>query len=151
MIRRPPRSTRTDTLFPYTTLFRSLQRLTAEAVDHLAHQEALRRHVHDGETGIDAADYPLCRQRMGAVPHEPRAAVAGDVLHDDPDRLGPRREIHGAADERPTPLHHRVPVGEVAARGHPETAQHGQVDRTEVRRGGDAGGRTCRSRWSLYT
>src|SRR3546814_2363671 len=26
MIRRPPRSTRTDTLFPYTTLFRSLER-----------------------------------------------------------------------------------------------------------------------------
>src|SRR3546814_20092503 len=26
MIRRPPRSTRTDTLFPYTTLFRSLKR-----------------------------------------------------------------------------------------------------------------------------
>src|SRR3546814_18707881 len=30
MIRRPPRSTRTDTLFPYTTLFRSLQRVDAE-------------------------------------------------------------------------------------------------------------------------
>src|SRR3546814_18977601 len=27
MIRRPPRSTRTDTLFPYTTLFRSLVEL----------------------------------------------------------------------------------------------------------------------------
>src|SRR6056297_1612250 len=27
MIRRPPRSTRTDTLFPYTTLFRSRQHL----------------------------------------------------------------------------------------------------------------------------
>src|SRR3546814_2041383 len=26
MIRRPPRSTRTDTLFPYTTLFRSIAR-----------------------------------------------------------------------------------------------------------------------------
>src|SRR3546814_1823241 len=26
MIRRPPRSTRTDTLFPYTTLFRSIWR-----------------------------------------------------------------------------------------------------------------------------
>src|SRR3546814_11930309 len=26
MIRRPPRSTRTDTLFPYTTLFRSVYR-----------------------------------------------------------------------------------------------------------------------------
>src|SRR3546814_3130989 len=30
MIRRPPRSTRTDTLFPYTTLFRSAQRVGAE-------------------------------------------------------------------------------------------------------------------------
>src|SRR3546814_4807240 len=29
MIRRPPRSTRTDTLFPYTTLFRSRQGLKA--------------------------------------------------------------------------------------------------------------------------
>src|SRR3546814_20966298 len=30
MIRLPPRSTRTDTLFPYTTRFRSLQRLRAD-------------------------------------------------------------------------------------------------------------------------
>src|SRR3546814_3432610 len=30
MIRRPPRSTRTDTLFPYTTLFRSLRKLSAD-------------------------------------------------------------------------------------------------------------------------
>src|SRR3546814_14223989 len=31
MIRRPPRSTRTDTLFPYTTLFRSDRYLSSEA------------------------------------------------------------------------------------------------------------------------
>src|SRR3546814_4785123 len=31
MIRRPPRSTRTDTLFPYTTLFRSDRRAPAVA------------------------------------------------------------------------------------------------------------------------
>src|SRR3546814_13839685 len=31
MIRRPPRSTRTDTLFPYTTLFRSLESAKREA------------------------------------------------------------------------------------------------------------------------
>src|SRR3546814_11182026 len=31
MIRRPPRSTRTDTLFPYTTLFRSLCRAVRRA------------------------------------------------------------------------------------------------------------------------
>src|SRR3546814_5000178 len=32
MIRRPPRSTRTDTLFPYTTLFRSRQHLRLPAL-----------------------------------------------------------------------------------------------------------------------
>src|SRR3546814_20442068 len=31
MIRRPPRSTRTDTLFPYTTLFRSGQEIVETA------------------------------------------------------------------------------------------------------------------------
>src|SRR3546814_7493051 len=48
MIRRPPRSTRTDTLFPYTTLFRSLghtfgHALEAEAGygDVLLHGEAV--------------------------------------------------------------------------------------------------------------
>src|SRR3546814_19130763 len=37
MIRRPPRSTRTDTLFPYTTLFRSVLRA-------IERPEGLRRH-----------------------------------------------------------------------------------------------------------
>src|SRR3546814_18605749 len=32
MVRRPPRSTRTDTLFPYTTLFRSLPQAASRAV-----------------------------------------------------------------------------------------------------------------------
>src|SRR3546814_5717055 len=36
MIRRPPRSTRTDTLFPYTTLFRSPPGRRAEAVMDIA-------------------------------------------------------------------------------------------------------------------
>src|SRR3546814_3875319 len=31
MIRRPPRSTRTDTLFPYTTLFRSVEGVDEQA------------------------------------------------------------------------------------------------------------------------
>src|SRR3546814_15363066 len=34
MIRRPPRSTRTDTLFPYTTLFLSIKALEKLAIDH---------------------------------------------------------------------------------------------------------------------
>src|SRR3546814_1364631 len=39
MIRRPPRSTRTYTRFPYTTLFRSL---TVTATDFKGHMETLR-------------------------------------------------------------------------------------------------------------
>src|SRR3546814_3157885 len=39
MIRRPPRSTRTDTLFPYTTLFRSLKRVLSH--DGLAARPAV--------------------------------------------------------------------------------------------------------------
>src|SRR3546814_5771508 len=39
MIRRPPRSTRTDTLFPYTTLFRSLFRKTAPGIDTAQFEE----------------------------------------------------------------------------------------------------------------
>src|SRR3546814_20978895 len=54
MIRRPPRSTRTDTLFPYTTLFRSISsvgRAGADQVDRAAHgilaeQGALRTAQH---------------------------------------------------------------------------------------------------------
>src|SRR3546814_1086036 len=46
MLRRPPRSTRTDTLFPYTTLFRSRHQRHAlgPARDHLIERE-LRRFV----------------------------------------------------------------------------------------------------------
>src|SRR3546814_6732159 len=40
MIRRPPRSTRTDTLFPYTTLFRSAP---AQGSRRAGHQEQDRR------------------------------------------------------------------------------------------------------------
>src|SRR3546814_18382838 len=39
MIRRPPRSTRTDTLFPYTTLFRSARRRCLTSLEeHVAVQ-----------------------------------------------------------------------------------------------------------------
>src|SRR3546814_17553138 len=46
MSRRPPRSTRTDTLFPYTTRFRSW---AIDADDHVAGTEA--RALEDGEAG----------------------------------------------------------------------------------------------------
>src|SRR3546814_8276482 len=36
MVRRPPRSTRTDTLFPYTTLFRSAQKGCIQRLEPIA-------------------------------------------------------------------------------------------------------------------
>src|SRR3546814_11777160 len=48
MIRRPPRSTRTDTLFPYTTLFRSegIRRFAAAGVARTALDLAEPAHTH---------------------------------------------------------------------------------------------------------
>src|SRR3546814_10787740 len=47
MIRRPPKSTRTDTLFPYTTLFRSQRLIAANRRDHsLLAIEEPEAHLH---------------------------------------------------------------------------------------------------------
>src|SRR3546814_3060122 len=40
MIRRPPRSTRTDTLFPYTTLFRSGRQSQSRGIDFAPNRNA---------------------------------------------------------------------------------------------------------------
>src|SRR3546814_6020884 len=56
MIRRPPRSTRTDTLFPYTTLFRSPWK---QAPASACRQRSVRR-------GEGAVVGPLCADHGGA-------------------------------------------------------------------------------------
>src|SRR3546814_4618702 len=63
MIRRPPRSTRTDTLFPYTTLFRSYSLPPGQ------HRLANRRRVemagkHDAEKLKTLASVSTERQRL---------------------------------------------------------------------------------------
>src|SRR3546814_2690598 len=69
MIRRPPRSTRTDTLFPYTTLFRSplaaghAQRLDLALLDRL---DEIRRSIDHhrnppGQEIVDGAGSALVR------------------------------------------------------------------------------------------
>src|SRR3546814_12788500 len=52
MRRRPPRSTRTDTLFPYTTLFRSLEEGGVRLI-----------RIRDDGGGIAAAELPLAVSR----------------------------------------------------------------------------------------
>src|SRR3546814_14067739 len=68
MIRRPPRSTRTDTLFPYTTLFRSEWPGRAHGKGHARTRRVSRGHP----TG---AEPPLCALDTGGDatrrPHRP--------------------------------------------------------------------------------
>src|SRR3546814_7401795 len=53
MIRRPPRSTRTDTLFPYTTLFRSIQ-ISTVAIQNVQPPEQVQAAFDDAvKTGQD--------------------------------------------------------------------------------------------------
>src|SRR3546814_7232467 len=52
MIRRPPRSTRTDTLFPYTTLFRSIGPSAAESA---ASVRSLLRTASSESDGVSAS------------------------------------------------------------------------------------------------
>src|SRR3546814_14807806 len=80
MIRRPPRSTRTDTLFPYTTLFRS--RLGVALVHEAARQHVVgMRLLYRGcsgavEVGHSLFRLPLDRQiRIGKRPDRVARAV----------------------------------------------------------------------------
>src|SRR3546814_5513896 len=65
MIRRPPRSTRTDTLFPYTTLFRSKHHMAG--VGHTADDGEIQfPFVEDGlrlrlAAGLQHHQHPLLR------------------------------------------------------------------------------------------
>src|SRR3546814_14293509 len=83
MIRRPPRSTRTDTLFPYTTLFRSFVRPTADldAGQPLARfLENLDDFAATGDRRVERGDrgeahvqtpQPFLRRPMRQHPREP--------------------------------------------------------------------------------
>src|SRR3546814_19063132 len=64
MIRRPPRSTRTDTLFPYTTLFRSPFLL--ERGDHA--QTRRQRHAGAGRE-VAGAELAILLAREHQVEH----------------------------------------------------------------------------------
>src|SRR3546814_7543245 len=71
MIRRPPRSTRTDTLFPYTTLFRAHSR-TEDPHKRLDLKQAIHHdHHQQGQHGTRAGR--LGRRGYSAVQHEQHA------------------------------------------------------------------------------
>src|SRR3546814_2317478 len=73
MIRRPPRSTPTDTLCPYTTLFRSKSTATYTARTGLGHDEfiALLHRIAERKP-----DVPASIERLAAVAAECGVAMA---------------------------------------------------------------------------
>src|SRR3546814_13441790 len=134
MIRRPPRSTRTDTLFPYTTLFRSVRR-------------PARRDIGAATAWVGAGGRFLADAR-----HRFRRAAVHLL---DARRPDPARQQTVRAESLGLSLRVVEPDGEVRRR----RLDRGQLrgarrcrfrSRSEERRCGEECGMTFNSRWSPY-
>src|SRR3546814_17289342 len=122
MVRRPQTSTRTDTPFPYTTLFRS-HRLGDERV-------GARAWLDDEVVGFGNADLEFVHFKIAHVlpvrlDHGERNAGDAEV-----------EESHSAAVDDPQP--------------DSLTGREQEFQRSEERRVGKECVSTCRSRWSPY-
>src|SRR3546814_13834043 len=138
MLRRPPRSTRTDTLFPDTTLFRSLRERRRPG--HLLHHRDPRPRRAEGRCGGRRRDrgarrVPLLRRprpRLGVAGAAARAAPVivtaavghprrRPVLPGGPDP--PHRPTHRARRRRrpPRPAAVRVPTHASPPHTHADT------------------------------
>src|SRR3546814_17477850 len=128
MIRRPPRSTRTDTLFPYTTLFRSHLGVGECARTLIIPGVATPAQLIPGVVGVapalrgtggeKAVEYGLERQRLERLGQQWQAGF-----------------VHRAADG-------------VAAVGAEDHRRARAEARSEERRVGKECVSTCRSRWA---
>src|SRR3546814_14974278 len=128
MIRRPPRSTRTDTLFPYTTLFRSSGALEGDDLGAVLLGQLA---VVDG--ALDAA-----HRHAGEILPLGEAALGQDV--------GAGGVVAGVDD-----LHHVATLVGVRHGGDDEVDPALVEElRSEERRVGKECVSTCRSRWSPY-
>src|SRR3546814_2132263 len=78
MIRRAPRSTLTDTLFPYTTLFRSPRRCLGSDADCHHSRRHLWRHFHADRGGGCLGSLRLLRCRVRLQGHDSAAGAARD-------------------------------------------------------------------------
>src|SRR3546814_16374311 len=97
MIRRPPRSTRTDTLFPYTTLFRSCRFV----LDKLAVAVGAISAIRPGASGKRSAS-GICRRvggkrsRRDGLPMRPEACSGEAELA--AEAVPQRQDMRGSGD-----------------------------------------------------
>src|SRR3546814_16003253 len=116
MIRRPPRYTRTDTLFPYTTLFRSAEEPARRAAEDAAAEQAAalgagaQQALLEGDAlvflplGVGAGGEVERSAEPSEAPtraHEAGRGVAGE--QEAPRRLGGRTEEGSAGKGRGSP------------------------------------------------
>src|SRR3546814_18047443 len=111
MIRRPPRSTRTDTLFPYTTLFRSIgpRPLLCRWF------RRRRKMVRTLFLGLSALTLSAC---ASTAPTGQTIAVTGSVIYRERIALPPQAQIEVKLDDvslhaapQRTPGSQRFPAG----------------------------------------
>src|SRR3546814_13211476 len=128
MIRRPPRSTRTDTLFPYTTLFRSPRHDGGCVERRAARSLSGRRHVRGRQDQPQLfAQRTLRDRRRGAegrgadAPRTERTRVGGGASLSRAAREGGGQHRHRRRDQRRRP------------------AVREEEQRSEERRGGKRG------------
>src|SRR3546814_19797412 len=129
MIRRPPRSTRTDTLFPYTTLFRShvhrrrvrhhleppvVPRLSVALHDAAGGAAAAAQAARGGaDGGLALADLAAAGAAGGVAVHVP--AGAGAAVPGDPRAVRPLDGARAVAAD--VPLRRRDQTGKAQGGG----------------------------------
>src|SRR3546814_17616981 len=118
MIRRPPRSTRTDTLFPYTTLFRSLSSIRPPPSADLPCRKDAQRQKHQEDD--ECEDKQELGDSCGRACNAPEPQQPGNHCDNGEDQspfqhqkflLNPRRNPKSKDTVTPTTYpHHRKPT-----------------------------------------
>src|SRR3546814_17377249 len=131
MIRRPTRSTRTDTLFPYTTLFRSAFKLPHPKDDKPRYGEATLSDGNIAVLALNKIDLPPADSIPPSATAQFDQLAAGLEFQAYRDRIGDKIKVKIINP--------------------PQAQESGSPDeRSEGRGVGKGVARTCRSRWSTH-
>src|SRR3546814_15235689 len=126
MIRRPPRATRTDTLFPYTTLFRSDAGFAGDAEGDADLRALVGLLLQEGRLGdVRPQQHAAQVVRGRAGVRGAQVVLAGGEQLEGPRAAGLDVEVTGP--------------------------RLGEAKRSEERRVGTECVRTCKSRWYTHT
>src|SRR3546814_14684447 len=139
MIRRPPRSTRTDTLFPYTTLFRSSVRTYASADGTWKLTIYPRELTNQLDYFQDKVDG---KPNAGGIPGDSRKSPIGHMER--------RQDGHWLTVWKAPLANDVAPVDAVVSNAGVSMTFDNWPGRSEERRVGKECVSTCRSGWAPY-